>query len=356
MAGLANFWDNRRNDDYAYIDSTVEEYFNLGGVGVNYYKYIGVHDQGEQDDYSQPSKAKSKKTGVKEIQDLFFQENRDRHYDTNPYEVKMIYNMTDVDFDVRQFGLFIQADTIYIYVHMRDVVKKLGRKPMNGDVLEMVHMREDTYLDENEDYAINKYYVIQDVARASSGWSPTWRAHIFRLKLTPMTDSQEFDDIMKIEDENSGLDLKSIVSDFGNRMEATEENLKEARHQVPYRNFENYHIYILESKDTGLDYPYVWCGDGIPPNGAKLSYKGKEFPTNAKKGDYFLHLGLEPNILFQYDGGRWIEKETNFRLKWQAATRLLHTFLNNDNITHLDDGCIPEKQPINKVIRPRGGN
>lgn len=355
MTGFANLWDKRRNNDYNYIDSVISEYFDMGGVGVNYYRYLGVHDQGEQDDFSQPSKAKNKRQGIRQIQDMFFQENRDRHYDTNPYEVKVVYNMNDAEFDVRQFGMFIQADTLYIYVHMLDIVKQIGRKPINGDVLEMVHMREDTYLEET-DYAINKFYVVQDVNRASTGWDPTWRSHIFRLKIKPMTDSQEFNDILSIEDETSGLDLRKLISDFDARTELTNANLKQAIHNVPYRNFENYQLYVFDNTETGLDYPWIWCGDGIPPNGAKLAYKGKEFPSDAKTGDWFLHTGYSPNILFQNNGGNWIEREVDWRMKWESATRILHTYTNNANRTHIGNRCFNEKQPLYKALTPRGKN
>lgn len=356
MVDSANLWDPKKKLDYQFIDNQVSEYFNFGGVGVNYYKYLGVYDQGENGDATQPSTAKSKRKGIKQIQDLFFQENRDRHYDINPYEVKMVYNMNDTEFDVRSFGMFIQADTIYVFVHMNDLAKMIGRRPIIGDVIEMSHLREDIYLDEDTDYATNKFYVIDDVNRAAAGFSPVWRAHIFRLKLKPMKDSQEFNDILSIEDEKSGLKIKDLISDFNVRTELTNDSLEQAVFNVPYRNFETYHIYVFDSEDTGLDYPWVWAGDGIPPNGGKLAGKGKSLPKTAKKGDWFLNTSLNPNVLFKYDGVSWKPREVDFRMKWEAATRILHSFINNDNVTKLDDGCIDEKQPIYKLVRPRGRN
>ena len=44
--------------------------------------------------------------------------------------------------------------------------------------------------------AMNRYYVIEDAARGSEGYSPTWFPHIWRVKCTPITDSQEFSDIL----------------------------------------------------------------------------------------------------------------------------------------------------------------
>lgn len=355
MVNMMNLWDPRKTDDYKFIDNEIEDYFNLGGVGMNFYKYVGIHDQGENNDSTQPSKAKSKKKGIKQIQDLFYQENRDRNYDTNPYEIKAIYNMNDVEFDIRQFGMFIEADTIYIYVHMNSVWKKIGRKPIPGDVLEMVHMREDISLEE-EDFAINKYYAIQEVSRAASGWDPSYRPHIWRIKIKPMADSQEYNDILSMEDEKSDLNIRDLISNFNAKMEVSEESRKQAEYNVPYRNFDSWHIYVMDSANTGKDYPWIWAGDGIPPNGAKLAGKGSSFPSDSKDGDWWLLTSVNPPKLFKHEGSSWSDKGVDLRMKWESAHRILHSFINNETITHMDDGCFKEKQPVFKAMTPRGKN
>ena len=45
--------------------------------------------------------------------------------------------------------------------------------------------------------ALPKYYVIQDAAYASEGFSQTWLPHLWRVKATPLTNAQEYNDILK---------------------------------------------------------------------------------------------------------------------------------------------------------------
>jgi hypothetical protein len=42
-----------------------------------------------------------------------------------------------------------------------------------------------------------RYYVIQDAAFASEGFSQTWLPHLWRVKATPLVNAQEYQDIMK---------------------------------------------------------------------------------------------------------------------------------------------------------------
>ena len=129
------------------------------------------------------------------IQDLLFMENRDRKYDPDIFELRGVYNVSDNDFDLTQFGLFLTNDTLFISFHINDMVEKLGRRLMPGDVIELPHLRDELLLSNDRD-AINKFYVVQDAARGSEGFSQTWYPHIWRIKVAPLTDTQEYKDIL----------------------------------------------------------------------------------------------------------------------------------------------------------------
>jgi hypothetical protein len=75
------------------------------------------------------------------IQDLLFLENRDRKYDPDVYVLRGVYNLSDIDFNLSQFGLFLQNDTIFMTFHITDTVEKLGRKIIAGDVIELPHSK-----------------------------------------------------------------------------------------------------------------------------------------------------------------------------------------------------------------------
>ena len=79
--------------------------------------------------------------------------------------------------------MFLQNDTIFLTVHLNDVVERIGRKPMSGDVIEFPHMKDDFSLDESIPIALKRYYVVEDVNRAAEGFSQTYWPHLLRLKL-----------------------------------------------------------------------------------------------------------------------------------------------------------------------------
>ena len=158
--------------------------FQVGGTDVLVHKYIGPVDP------SDPNKAMGEST----IQDVLFLENRDRKYDTSVYPLRGVYNVQDIDFNLSQFGLFLQNDTIFMTVHINNTVETIGRKIITGDVIELPHLV-DPYALGNIAYALKRFYVVEDVNRAAEGFSVTWYPHLYRLKLKPLVDSQEYKDI-----------------------------------------------------------------------------------------------------------------------------------------------------------------
>ena len=73
-------------------------------------------------------------------------ENRDRKYDPDVFELRGVYNVSDNDFDLTQFGLFLTNDTLFISFHINDMVERMGRRLMPGDVIELPHLRDELYL------------------------------------------------------------------------------------------------------------------------------------------------------------------------------------------------------------------
>ena len=106
---LLSMWNPRKGNDYKFIDKMVKAHFEHGGTAVLIHKYIGT---GTGDETS--------------IQDSLFLENRDRNYDDTVYELRGNYNITDQDFDLSQFGLFLGTDQQVFTVHLNDMAEKLG--------------------------------------------------------------------------------------------------------------------------------------------------------------------------------------------------------------------------------------
>lgn len=222
-----------KGNNYKFIDKTINEMFQVGGTDVLVHKYLGTESAASWDtatlykinsfvsinevvykciqtntsvqppsvDYWEyvrkgtPSTPVYKTTDLMNIQDLLFLENRDRSYAADVYVLRGVYNIQDIDFNLSQFGLFLQNDTIFVSFHINDTVEKIGRRLVSGDVIELPHLI-DEHATNDLSYALKRFYVIDDVNRASEGFSATWYPHLYRAKCKPLVDSQEFKDIL----------------------------------------------------------------------------------------------------------------------------------------------------------------
>ena len=181
-----------KGNDFRFIDRSAWEMFQVGGTDVLVHRYIGPGSAIQGDTPSTPSYTGD---NVANIQDLLFLENRDRKYDPDVYVMRGVYNIADIDFNLSQFGLFLQSDTIFITFHITDTIEKLGRKIIAGDVIELPHLK-DEYALNDLTFALKRFFVIEEVSRAAEGFSATWYPHLYRAKCKPLVDSQEFKQIL----------------------------------------------------------------------------------------------------------------------------------------------------------------
>lgn len=362
-----------KGNDYKFIDRTASEMFQVGGVELYIHKYLGPKNPSDEDATAdQPQYDAVKETN---IQDLLFLENRDRVYDSSIYNIRGVYNVQDIDFNLSQFGLFIDNDTVYMTVHINDYIRTIGRKPLSGDVVEVPNLRDEFALNE-WDVSLPKYFVISDVGRAAEGFSPTWYPHLYRLKLTKINDSQQYKDIFdkKVVDPVTGEEtdqtLAEILSNNQRLLDINDSLIAQAEADAPKSGYETQHFYTLAVDEKGnpalqtiddstLDasivnsrlnaatefpspkrdgYTGYLLGDGIPTNGAAFGH-GITFPEAALDGDYFLRTDFLPNRLFRYDGSRWIKREDAVRTSMTpTSTRMTQkgTFINNNSKTGID--------------------
>jgi len=194
MPRLSLYRPNRTND-YQFFDRTISEMFTVGGMDMYVHRYMGPQtgDAGDADatlpvyDQSNPLF----------IEDLLLLENRDRKYDPDVYIMRGVYRQQDIDFNLSQFGLFLNNDTLFISFHYNDMIDTFGRKLMTGDVLELPNLKDYHPLDTGILKAVPRYYVIQEANFGSEGFSQTWLPHIWRVKATPLVNAQEYNEIMK---------------------------------------------------------------------------------------------------------------------------------------------------------------
>jgi len=189
-----SLYRSQKSNDYRFFDRNISEMFDVGGTDLYIHKYLGITDSGPSRDYSQPQYDKLDPTN---IQDLLFLENRDRKYDNNIYRLRGHYNVQNLDFDLSQFGLFLNNDVIFVTVHYNKMIELIGRKLMVGDVFELPHLTDYHPLNELVPTSLRRYYQITDANFASEGFSSSWYPHLWRIKCEPLVDSQEFSNILK---------------------------------------------------------------------------------------------------------------------------------------------------------------
>jgi hypothetical protein len=383
-----SLWRENRSNDYKFFNDRAREQFTIGGTGINVHKYLGS----ENGDGTSPIEPNYNTQSELNIQDLLFLENRDRIYDPDIYSLRGHYNVSDMDFDLSQFGLFLQNDTLFITFHLTDMIERLGRKLMPGDVLELPHLRDDWPLDETVPFALRKYYVIQDATRAAEGYSPTWWPHLWRVKATPLVNSQEFNNLIEnLTDEETGNPLGDLLNTYNKEIAINNAVVQQALIDVPEAGYNTDDLYTLPTQiddsvnvydaptadDTTLTtdngkwtadvdvvtpttsaYNGYLTGDGKVPNGFPVQ-TGIAFPSDPNEGDYVLRLDFYPNRLFRYNGNKWIKVEDDVRHSYipeQSRTQL-GTFINNDTEFSTKDGqTFTSKQGLSEVIKPKADN
>ena len=463
MPRLSLWKDGKHSNDYKFFDRRISEMFTVGGTGVLVHKYLGAesggfsikttaaqsgvgtvltfsstanvalgdHVYGDAIPSGTVVTAKTNTTvalsnsttsavgldvaigfspdattpayinqSEQNIQDLLFLENRDRKYDPDVYVMRGIYQVSNQDFDLSQFGLFLNTGTLFMVFHINDMVDLLGRRVMNGDVLELPHLTDYDALNDVP-AALKRFFVVGDCSKATEGYSPTWWPHLWRCRLTPLVDSQEYKDILdniKVDTDNDGTPdtpIGDIISTLNNILQINDAIISQARTDVPKSGYDTDPLYVkpldvngdiildeddtadttsitgdsvLETADSGLVTPSAsingyLTGDGIAPNGWPV-VADIIFPASPAVGDFCLRTDYLPNRLFRFNGTRWVKIEDSQRTVLGRSPdnqTTLGTFVNNtDTYTTYDQNgnaiTMNEKQSLSQALTPRADN
>lgn len=335
-----SMWNPNKTNDYKFFDRVIREQFDVGGTGAIVHKYLGPEDGQDADDPTQPDYQNDGLINETSIQDLLFLENRDRKYEKDLYQLRGVYNVSDNDFDLTQFGLFLTNDVLYMTFHIGSMVEALGRRLMNGDVIELPHLIDDLLLDADTP-PIPKFYVVQDGNRGGEGFSATWWPHIWRVKLGPITDSQEFDDILG--DAETDDSMKNLFSTYQKEINITNAVVESASQNDPAGGIPlTDHLYNFVSEDGES----FFTGDNIST--------GDTFPSSPGIGDFFIRTDFQPNRLFVFRGQKWIRLYDNIEDQtWSDKTFNASTFVNNVTTDEDVTGEYQTRQAITDAILPR---
>jgi hypothetical protein len=302
----------------------------------------------------------------------------------------------DTVFNLSQFGLFLNNDEILLHFHLRSTVEAIGRKIIAGDVVELPHLKDEYALDDAM-VALKKFYVITEVTRPSTGYSPTWYPHLIRCKCQPIVDSQEFKEIFDLPSGDGNKTLRDIMSTYNKNIEINNAILAQAESDAPLSGYDTFSYYVIPTRESGivdtadasdefntvdsetaaLDASMIlnspnrdfYIGylteDGIPPNGAPYTL-GDNFPTPGAIGQFHLRTDFFPNRLFRWNGRHWIKFEDNVRMTMtnkpkdglpanasQTKQTQKGSFINNNNTSTIAGKIVPERQALSKALKPK---
>jgi len=395
-----SLWRSDKTNDFKFLDEIIREQYTVGGLCIYIHKYLGVKTPANSTDATQPS---YDVTDPLFMEDLLLLENRNRDYEEDVYTMRGVYRTQDIDFDLSQFGLFLTNDTIFVTFHYNDMIDNIGRKLMNGDVLEFPNLRDFHPLDDTVPKALPKFYVINDAQFASEGFSQTWFPHLWRVKAVPMVASQEYNDILNkfIDDGSCSIDgddgngngsgtIGDYISQCSKNLSLNDSILDQAEIEVPLSGYDVSSFYIVQYDETGHPYNPTFSadstnvtadnsnetvdstsfsphgthaelgyltGDGIPDNGYPVT-PGVSFPPSPAIGDHVLRLDYSPNRLFRFNGSVWLKVEDNVRtsIYRDGDTQRSNLVNNDDTVSTSDRGDIPSKQSLNNLLRPKKDN
>jgi len=239
----------------------------------------------------------------------FFIENRDRRYDGTPLNILGWYDIPEKRADLGFFG-FSTPEQIEVTLLISDTKVLLGRAMMTGDIIVMQHIGDHSDDESNalyggvDDQINGKMYEVTDVQVDTAGYSRYWRDHLYKIVASPLKHKQETYDITGLPDDGyidltAPHPLVTQSSDITLNNEISREAKNAGELGMDTTNLSG------ESSDK-------FTHDGLPNDGSPYTV-GTDYPVGPVINQYFLHEGYNPAKLYQWDGFRWIQKESNVR-------------------------------------------
>lgn len=359
-----HLYQKERSKNYNFIDRVVKSYLEQGGGLFHIYPMVSVIG-------SDGIEHKIGESGFL-VGDPVFNENPSRKYSRETFDLWGVTQMKTPQFSFSFSGLsLLDGDEKEISFHYNSMVAQLGRKIMVGDVIEWTWVRDLDVL--GKETGQNKFYQVTSSERDENGWAANYKYHLWKVKVKPITNSPEFQDLFNTgkendfyEDVNSpngggGLDPNNTTTN--NELEIMDKILEEAEELGPsFRLHDEHHVYLDENNQLYVENRFIPQGiDGIPNqlNAQDIQF-GEHFPDEAADGEYFLRIDYNPPRLFkriineETKEGRWQVTEYDNRTRWTGVPNILLRHINNDmTLTNEAGEVLPQRQNIKDLVKAR---
>ena len=298
-----------------FVRELINAQFQISGVYCYIYRLEGTHDQKRDElgvlvDEHGSEKSETAVDSFLGIQDPILGENRDRRYNFDEIpRLKGVFQMSPSEMELLRFG-FKSNETLSVEFSQATVETELGRRFVQGDVIEFPHMRE-----VGPDGRVgNRWYEVKDISWSIGGYDPAYQRHIVGVILQPIRHQQEFLDLFNNVKDEYGNTLADQLSNEKSMMAVTDAIQKKAGEHASTTWWDTTIMWLDPNDPDGK--PCQFVDDGKPNDGSPVM-QGQSFPANAKEGEWFLRIDLYPNRLYRFQKSRWVLKEIDHKRDWQ---------------------------------------
>lgn len=323
-SGIQNVPDTANKESIAFQSSVPAPYWRIVPVLFN-----GAADPTQPWEIDEIQMMDYQQTNIDNVQDFFFQENRDRDYANCSLQLRAQYTPFDSLGDLGKFGLSV-LDQYVFTVSFSRMLEILGRPVLVGDILEIPS---ELQWDHNMK-PVKKFLEVTDAGWSSEGYTPGWRPVLWRFQATQLIPSQENRDVLGTVDSYlKDTSDQSFFDQFDKQIEtlghvASEENAEVAHDESPEQGQDPSTIASSNAilgplKPDIFDTHDLYIEDGLPPNGLPYTEGYERLPdvVTAHDGDYF-RLNYPPDTgipsrLYKFNGVkvRWFYVETDRRME-----------------------------------------
>jgi len=276
-------------------------------------------------------------TNLFQVQDEFaWIENRDRDYASGSLPIKGYYDLYEKETDLTQFGFTTTGGLVYITCNFNDVVHRLGRPVVIGDIMELPNEAQYDPLMSK----VLKYLEITDVSWSAEGFAPGWQPTLLRVIAEPMLAKQETMDI--VGDMVGSIDKSGLVNLDDSKYstlatDMSERGREKAEKEMPLRGSDTGEIKTYSAEEveeystisdilkTSVNQVGLYMEDGLPPNGDPYT-EDSTFPINPIDKAYhrMTYGGLADQIpprLYRYSSAksRWVFLESDLRFEYDPT-------------------------------------
>ena len=306
-------YQGKMSQTSAFISELVKGQIEIPGIPVCVYRYVGTPEQHKDalgiDKTGKPNTTISMGTFLN-IQDTILMENRDRLYNVDSVPIlRGVYQISAFELEYARFGTMVSNEMITLEFHVGTMELQLGRRMIEGDVIEMPHLK-DVALDGRIQ---RRFFEVTKTTFSPTGYDPGWAKHVFGVVVRPLKHQQEFIQIMEQRDEY-GKTVAEQNSNLPTLLGITEANQTLAGEHAKTTGFDRSLMWIDPANPSRP--PDLFSDTITPPDGSIPIGQGNTFPSDVPDGSWFVRTDMYPARLYRLTNSKWRVYSVDHKRTW----------------------------------------